>query len=476
MRFELAVEIARPPADVYAYIADPTHLPEWQGEVAEIRDATGDPLTAGSTFTEVRTFLGKRVESVLEVTASEPGASSRCGRCPARCRSRHGISSSRAARGRRSGSRAKPTPAGCSDPQARSSARPPSARPKRLRAAQGSPRVRPPTTPPDSRRTAVAAGLVVGCFLTWNVSNVGAVADPLAEAYGVSLAAVGLLTTGAPSSRTSRPSCRRGSGRTAPAPAGSARRVRGGGIGNAILLVDDAVGPAAAGRLVVGLGSGAGFVAGLDLVRAGGGAPLLQGVYGGATMAGGGLALMILPALTDATGWRAPYWTALGLGARCGDPGSRRERSQAGRPSRARRAPRSPPPPDRHPAGRDVRARRGRRQLGRDAPRTDGREPCRCGRPRRPRAARRDRDAPARRGDRASRAAAGAPARRGSLVAASGGAFLIAAGGPLWVSGVGTLALGLAAGCRSPRSSTRPSARGPTRPERQSRSSTRAPC
>lgn len=73
MKYELAVEIARPPADVYAYIANPTHLPEWQGEIAEIRDATGDPLTAGSTFTEVRTFLGKRIESVLEVTASEPG-------------------------------------------------------------------------------------------------------------------------------------------------------------------------------------------------------------------------------------------------------------------------------------------------------------------------------------------------------------------------------------------------------------------
>jgi len=43
--------------------------------------------------------------------------------------------------------------------------------------------------------TAVVAGLAVGCFLTWNVSNVGAVADPLAETYGVSLAAVGLLTT-----------------------------------------------------------------------------------------------------------------------------------------------------------------------------------------------------------------------------------------------------------------------------------------
>ena len=35
---------------------------------------------------------------------------------------------------------------------------------------------------PDA--VAIVAGLVVGCFLTWNVSNVGAVADPLAEAYG----------------------------------------------------------------------------------------------------------------------------------------------------------------------------------------------------------------------------------------------------------------------------------------------------
>jgi hypothetical protein len=68
-----------------------------------------------------------------------------------------------------------------------------------------------------------------------------------------------------------------------------------------------------AGRLVVGLGSGAGFVAGLDLVRAGGGGAVLQGLYGGATMAGGGLALLIVPPLTDATSWRAPYATGLAL-------------------------------------------------------------------------------------------------------------------------------------------------------------------
>ena len=73
MRYELAVEIARPPADVYAYLADPTHLPDWQEDVEEVRGAPGGPLAAGASFTEVRSFLGKRAESTLEATVAEPG-------------------------------------------------------------------------------------------------------------------------------------------------------------------------------------------------------------------------------------------------------------------------------------------------------------------------------------------------------------------------------------------------------------------
>ena len=73
MRYELAVEIARPPADVYAFLADPTRLAEWQADVQEVRDAPGGPLTPGATFTEVRAFLGKRVESTLEAVVAEPG-------------------------------------------------------------------------------------------------------------------------------------------------------------------------------------------------------------------------------------------------------------------------------------------------------------------------------------------------------------------------------------------------------------------
>jgi carbon monoxide dehydrogenase subunit G len=73
MRYELAVEIARSPAEVYAYLADPAHLPDWQEDVEEVRDAPGGPLAVGQTFTEVRSFLGKRAESTLEATAAEPG-------------------------------------------------------------------------------------------------------------------------------------------------------------------------------------------------------------------------------------------------------------------------------------------------------------------------------------------------------------------------------------------------------------------
>jgi MFS family permease len=159
----------------------------------------------------------------------------------------------------------------------------------------------------------VVAGLAVGGLLTWNVSNVGAVADPLAEHYGISLAAVGLLTTALfvtalaaqlPAGRTAD---RFGSQRVALV------AIAAGLVGNLLLLVDAGFELALLGRAIAGIGAGAAFVAGLDLVRAGGGGTALQGLYGGATMAGGGLALMVVPALTDATSWRAPYWTAAAL-------------------------------------------------------------------------------------------------------------------------------------------------------------------
>jgi MFS family permease len=294
--------------------------------------------------------------------------------------------------------------------------------------------------------SAVVAGLVVGCFLTWNVSNVGAAADPLADAYGVSLAVVGLLTTALFVTHL-----------LAQLPAGiwsdrfGPHRVAltacaFGAVGNVVLLVDDEIALGVVGRLVVGVASGAGFVAGLDLVRAGGGGPVLHGVYGGATMAGGGLALVIVPPLTDATGWRATYATALALALAAAVPVALvRGLTRVG------------------PAARGVLRDRGLLPLGALQAATFGLAVI-AG----------NWVVPLLERGGASSAVAGAlgglvllagivtrplgggvvrrrPRERGTLLAGSlvcvaAGALLLAAGGPTWLSGLGALCLGLAAG------------------------------
>ena len=75
MKFEHSLEIERAPEEVFAYLADPTNLPEWQEEVETVeREGEEEgPLKAGDGFTERRVFLGRRLESRVEVVAAEPG-------------------------------------------------------------------------------------------------------------------------------------------------------------------------------------------------------------------------------------------------------------------------------------------------------------------------------------------------------------------------------------------------------------------
>lgn len=68
MEYRYEIEIARSPDEVYAYLSDPEHLPEWQAEVTEVR------VESPERFVDVRTFLGRRVESTMEVTTAEPGS------------------------------------------------------------------------------------------------------------------------------------------------------------------------------------------------------------------------------------------------------------------------------------------------------------------------------------------------------------------------------------------------------------------
>ena len=149
--------------------------------------------------------------------------------------------------------------------------------------------------------------------MTWNISNVGAIATVESESYGVSLATVGLLTTALfvthlavqiPGGRLIDRVGARTVGLVALASVAA---------GNAIALTSPTLGIGLGARALMGLGTGVGFVAGIDLVRAGLGGAFWQGAYGGSTMAAAGLALMVIPQLVGELGWRAPFWTGLVL-------------------------------------------------------------------------------------------------------------------------------------------------------------------
>ena len=82
-------------------------------------------------------------------------------------------------------------------------------------------------------------------------------------------------------------------------------------LGNAIALIAPSFALGVLARLVTGVGTGIGFVAGSDYVRATIGTPRAQGLYGASGIGGAGLAIAIVPLAIPALGWRAPYVTAL---------------------------------------------------------------------------------------------------------------------------------------------------------------------
>jgi uncharacterized membrane protein len=67
VRFDLEVTIARPVEDVFAYVSDVAHLPEWQESAV-----AASWIESGKRFRERRSFLGRTAQLELEVTACEP--------------------------------------------------------------------------------------------------------------------------------------------------------------------------------------------------------------------------------------------------------------------------------------------------------------------------------------------------------------------------------------------------------------------
>jgi MFS family permease len=159
---------------------------------------------------------------------------------------------------------------------------------------------------------AALAGFALAFTPGFNVANVGALAEQVSHDYRVGLGVVGLFTTALFVSHAAMQ-----------VPMGRlCDRVGARAVGGAGLVVVALASAAALGwreawfaigmRFVAGFGTAAAFVGGSDYVRATIGSPVAQGLYGAVSMAGGGLALALLPL---SAGWRTPFISAAAVAA-----------------------------------------------------------------------------------------------------------------------------------------------------------------
>jgi ligand-binding SRPBCC domain-containing protein len=72
IRIEREMRVERPRDAVFAYLADPTRIPEWQATAVEVVRDAGTDVGVGTRWRETRVFMGKRIEQTVETTKYQP--------------------------------------------------------------------------------------------------------------------------------------------------------------------------------------------------------------------------------------------------------------------------------------------------------------------------------------------------------------------------------------------------------------------
>jgi uncharacterized protein YndB with AHSA1/START domain len=67
----VTVDIARPPEEVFAYVTDPSHLPEWQASAVSVKPHD-DPIHVGSRVVVTRRAGPREMDMTVEVSELEP--------------------------------------------------------------------------------------------------------------------------------------------------------------------------------------------------------------------------------------------------------------------------------------------------------------------------------------------------------------------------------------------------------------------
>jgi len=68
---ETTIIIHRPVTTVFTYIADLQKGPQWQTGLLEVRQTDQSPIKVGTQFTSVRKFMGRKLETNVEVVTYE---------------------------------------------------------------------------------------------------------------------------------------------------------------------------------------------------------------------------------------------------------------------------------------------------------------------------------------------------------------------------------------------------------------------
>jgi uncharacterized protein YndB with AHSA1/START domain len=72
INFDITIDIERPPAEVFDYVVNLEHVPEWNWAIASTQMVTPGPVGIGSRYRQTRSVPGPAVE-ILEVTGLDPG-------------------------------------------------------------------------------------------------------------------------------------------------------------------------------------------------------------------------------------------------------------------------------------------------------------------------------------------------------------------------------------------------------------------
>ncbi len=72
IKVEASIVIQKPVGEVFAYTNDPAKNKSWQEGLVDSKITSSGPIGVGTQITDVRKFLGRDMDSKLEITAYEP--------------------------------------------------------------------------------------------------------------------------------------------------------------------------------------------------------------------------------------------------------------------------------------------------------------------------------------------------------------------------------------------------------------------